>query len=76
MEIGTVCTKLSGREAGKECVVVEVVDKNFAIIDGPSVKRRRCNMRHLSPTGRKASIKKGAEGADVEKALKKAEEAS
>jgi large subunit ribosomal protein L14e len=76
MEIGTVCTKLSGRERGRECVIVELVDKNFAIIDGPDVRRRRCNLRHLSPTGKKAEIKEGAKGPQVEKALKKAAEAS
>jgi large subunit ribosomal protein L14e len=72
MDIGTVCTKLSGREAGRECVVVELIDKNFVLIDGPGVKRRRCNLRHLSPTGKRADIKEGATGAEVEKALKKA----
>jgi len=76
MEIGTVCTKLMGRERGRECVVVEKLDKNFVIIDGPGVKRRRCNLRHLSPTGRSVEIKEGAKGEEVKKALEKLGEAS
>ncbi len=29
VEVGRVCMKLAGREAGKKCVVVDVIDKNF-----------------------------------------------
>ena len=47
IEVGRVCTKLLGREADKNCVIVEVVNKNFVVVSGPKeltgVKRRRCN---------------------------------
>jgi large subunit ribosomal protein L14e len=72
VEIGRVCVKLAGREAGRKCVVVEKIDKNFVVIDSPVVKRRRCNIRHLEPLDVKIDIKEGASEKEVEKALKKA----
>jgi large subunit ribosomal protein L14e len=72
-DIGRVCVKKSGREAGKRCVVVDVVDKNFVVVTGPrsvtDVKRRRANVDHLEPTNLKVSITKGAEDETVKKAL-------
>lgn len=72
MEIGRVCIKIAGKEAGKLCVVVDKLDRNFVIIDSPYVKRRRCNIRHLEPTEHVIKISKGAESKEVEEALKKA----
>lgn len=34
MEIGRVCIKIAGRDAGMKCVVVEQLDNNFVLIDG------------------------------------------
>ena len=70
MDVGRVCKKLSGREAGRTCVIVEQIDKNFVVVDSPGVKRRRCNIRHLDPLETTVAIKEGASGKDVEKALK------
>ena len=74
-EVGRVCVKLSGRETGKKCVIVDVVDKNFVLITGPKsvtgVRRRRTNVDHLEPTAEVIELKKGAEDDDVEKALTK-----
>ncbi len=72
MEIGRVCIKIAGKEAGKLCVVVDKLDRNFVIIDSPYVKRRRCNIRHLEPTEHVVKINKGAESKEVEKTLRKA----
>ncbi len=72
MEIGRVCIKIAGKEAGKLCVVVDKLDRNFVIIDSPYVKRRRCNIRHLEPTEHVIKISKGAKSKEVEEALKKA----
>lgn len=67
--------KLTGRETGKKCVVVDVVDKNFAVITGPKsvtgVRRRRTNVDHLEPTAQTVELKKGATDEEVEKALTK-----
>mgnify|MGYP001612534226 CR=1 FL=1 len=50
IEVGRVCIKTTGREAGQKAVVVKVIDKNFVLIDGKRVKRRKCNVLHLFPT--------------------------
>lgn len=68
--------KLTGRETGKKCVVVDVIDKNFALVTGPKtvtgVRRRRTNVDHLEPTSESIELKKGAGDDEVEKALTKA----
>jgi ribosomal protein L14E/L6E/L27E/ribosomal protein L34E len=69
LEVGRVCIKNSGREAGSYCVIVEKKDDNFVIIDG-QVKRRRCNIDHLIALDKKLDIKKGAATAEVIKGLK------
>jgi large subunit ribosomal protein L14e len=72
MEIGTVCTKLAGRETGEKVVVIDNIDKNFVVIAGPNVKRRRCNLRHLRPLEKSLDIKQGASAEEVNKALRAA----
>jgi len=71
-DIGRVCVKTMGREAGNHCVVVDIVDKNYIIIDGLKVRRRRVNYKHIEPLKDTIEIKKGASHADVEAAIKKA----
>jgi large subunit ribosomal protein L14e len=75
-DIGRICVKLSGREAGKKCVVLDIVDKNFALVTGPpkltEVKRRRVNIQHIEATPEHVEIKKGATDEEVTKALEKA----
>jgi large subunit ribosomal protein L14e len=69
IEVGRVCVKLAGREAGRRCVVVDVLDSNFVLVSGPRVKRRRCNIAHLEPTEQKVDIPKGADDETVKRAL-------
>ena len=73
IDVGRICVKLSGREAGKKCIVVDVIDKNFALITGPKqlngVKRRRVNVSHIEPTERKVNIRRGESDADLMKTL-------
>lgn len=64
LDIGRVCVKLRGREAGRRCVVVDIIDENFVIIDG-DVKRRRVNIKHLEPLDIVLNIKKGAKTEEV-----------
>ncbi len=75
-DVGRICVKLSGREAGKKCVVLDVIDKNFALVTGPAkttgVKRRRVNIEHIEATPERIEIKKGASDEEVSKALEKA----
>lgn len=47
IEIGRICTKMAGREAGSKCIIVDVIDKNYVVVSGLKVKRRRCNIKHL-----------------------------
>jgi large subunit ribosomal protein L14e len=74
IEIGRVCVKLSGREAGRKCVIVDVVDKSFVLVTGPKtvsgVKRRRANINHVEPLQYKVDINRGASDEEVEEALK------
>ncbi len=67
-ELGRLAVKIAGRDAGKECVVVQVVDKNFVLVDG-NTRRRKCNVDHLQFLGQKANIKEGASHDEVAKAL-------
>lgn len=71
MEVGRVCVKLAGREAGKRCVIVEVIDDNFVVVAGLGVKRRRCNSSHLEPTPEVLEIPKGASDEEVKMAFEK-----
>lgn len=71
-DIGRVCVKTMGREAGKYCVIVDVIDKNYLLIDGMVVRRRRTNFKHLEPTKDVLELKKSADHAAVEAAIKKA----
>ena len=76
VEVGRICVKIAGREAGRKCVVIDVIDKNFALITGPKqltgVKRRRVNINHIEPTTEKIDIKRGASDEEVMEALEKA----
>jgi len=49
IEVGRVCVKTAGREAGEKCVIIELIDENFVEVVGGSVKNRRCNINHLEP---------------------------
>ncbi len=73
IEIGRICVKTSGREAGRKCVIVDVIDKNFVLITGPKllnkVKRRRANTKQLEPTNEKIEIEKGADDKAVEQQI-------
>ena len=70
LSVGRVCVKIAGREAGSKCVIVEVVDKNFVLIDG-NVKRKRCNISHLEPLKGTIELKKGASHEEVTDTFKK-----
>ena len=66
-EIGRVCMKIAGRDAGKKCVVVDN-SENLVLIDGET-RRRKVNRSHIEPTGEIVKIAKGANSAEVCKAL-------
>ncbi len=76
IEIGRICVKIMGREAGRKCVIVDIIDENFVLITGPKsltgVKRRRCNISHIEVLDKKIDIQKGASDEEVIKALENA----
>ncbi len=76
IEVGRLCVKIYGREAGRKCVIVDIIDENFVVITGPKnltgVRRRRANIDHIEPLDRKVEISKGASDEDVLKALEEA----
>jgi len=76
IEVGRVCVKLAGRESGKKCVIVDVMDKSFVLITGPKkvtgVKRRRVNINHVAPTEESLQIKRGASDEEVTQMLEAA----
>ena len=76
IEVGRVCVKLMGREAGRKCVIVDIVDDNFVVVTGPKsltgVKRRKANVRHLEVLDRKVEIEKGASDEEVLNAIEAA----
>jgi large subunit ribosomal protein L14e len=48
VEVGRVCVKMFGRDAGKRGVVTKVIDANFVnLITSTRLKERRCNVKHL-----------------------------
>ncbi len=73
IEVGRICVKTHGREAGQRCVVVDIVDENFVLVTGPKqltgVRRRRTNVRHLEPTPEKIQIKTGVNDDDLLKIM-------
>ena len=73
-DIGRVCMKTAGREAGSYCVIVDKSDPGFVLVTGPrsltKVKRRKCNVHHLEPLVEKLGIKAKATDEEVAKAFK------
>lgn len=69
--VGRVCIKTAGRDAGNYCAIIEVLDDKFVMIDGLT-RRRKVNVSHIEPTTKTVEIKDKAETTEVLEALKKA----
>ena len=81
LEIGRVCLKIAGREAGKYATVIKPTgkskeEKSFVFVTGPSlltgVKRRKCNIDHLKATEYKLELAENATDEQVIAAYEKA----
>jgi large subunit ribosomal protein L14e len=76
IEVGRICVKVTGREAGKKCVIVDVMDKSYILVTGPKkvtgVKRRRANINHVEPLKYKVEIKRAASDEEIAEVLKSA----
>ena len=76
IEVGRICVKQTGRETGKKCVVIDVMDKSFVLVTGPKkvtgIKRRRVNINHVMPLQDKVEVKRGASDEEVASVLETA----
>ncbi len=68
-QIGRICVKIAGRDAGKECVIIDILDDNYVLIDG-ATRRRKCNISHLEPTKKILDLKKNADHKTIEALFK------
>jgi large subunit ribosomal protein L14e len=73
IEVGRICVKQFGREQGKKCVIIDMMDKSFILVTGPKklsgVKRRRVNLNHIAPLEDKIEISRGASDEEVTQVL-------
>lgn len=76
IEVGRICVKQAGREQGKKCVIIDVMDKSYILVTGPKkltgVKRKRVNLNHVAPLVDKIDLKRGASDEEVAQALEAA----
>ncbi len=76
IEVGRICVKTHGREAGHKCIIADLIDDNFVLVTGPKdingTKRRRVNVKHIEITSDKINLKKGSSDDEVKKALQAA----
>jgi large subunit ribosomal protein L14e len=68
-DIGRVCMKTAGRDAGKTCVIIDVLESQMVMIDGQT-RRRKCSVTHLEPLDKTVEISKNAANSEVVAALK------
>lgn len=73
IDVGRVCIKTAGREAGRACVVIDTIDETYVMITGPKnltkVRRRKCNIAHLEPLEFQLKVSKNAADTEVAKLL-------
>ncbi|MCW4017240.1 MAG: 50S ribosomal protein L14e [Candidatus Bathyarchaeota archaeon] len=76
VEVGRICMKTAGRENGKKCVIVDVMDKSFVLVTGPKaitgVKRKRANINHIMVLQDKLDLNRGASDQEVTQTLEAA----
>ncbi|MBI2659661.1 50S ribosomal protein L14e [Candidatus Woesearchaeota archaeon] len=68
IEIGRVCVKIAGRDAGKKGILIDILDDKFVLLDGET-RRRKVNILHLEPLNQVLKIEKNASHEEVAKAL-------
>jgi large subunit ribosomal protein L14e len=70
--VGRLCLKIAGRDAGKKCVIIESIDNAFVLVDG-ATRRKKVNVKHLEPLATEIEIKEKASHEDVKAAFDKLE---
>jgi len=69
-DVGRICLKTAGRDAGNFCVVIKKLDLPYVLVEGYT-RRRKVNIRHLEPTDKVVEIPKEATREKVIIALEK-----
>ena len=73
VELGRVCVVSYGPDAGKLCTIVDIVDQNKALVDGPrsvtGVSRGIVPYKRLALTDLKCKLERGAKSSEVSAAL-------
>ncbi len=70
LEIGRLCIKTAGRDATQYCVVVEIINETYVLIDG-NTRRKKVNKSHIEPLDKILKIKKSATTKEVLTAFEK-----
>ncbi len=59
IELGRVCIKLTGRDAGRQVIISQIVNDKMVMIRSPlrkkGQKQRKCAIKHLEPTAHKVN---------------------
>lgn len=63
--VGRLCVKIAGRDAGRRCVIVDTLDAHYVVVDG-DVRRKKVNINHLEPLAEVMELKAGARHEDVQ----------
>ncbi|MGB9748241.1 MAG: 50S ribosomal protein L14e [Candidatus Woesearchaeota archaeon] len=69
IEIGRLCMKIAGRDAGKYGIIIDIINDKFVMLDG-QVRRRKVNINHVELLPKVLNIKRNANHEEVINALK------
>jgi len=69
-EVGRVCRKTRGDDAGKLCVLLSKPDNNTVSIIGPNIKKTKVNLNHLEPMPNTVKASGHSSQADITELLK------
>ncbi|MEW5897154.1 MAG: 50S ribosomal protein L14e [Nanoarchaeota archaeon] len=67
-EVGRLCVKIAGRDAGNKCIIVEELGNGYVLIDG-CVRRKKANIKHLEPLAEVIKIREKAADEEVKAAF-------
>lgn len=70
-DVGRVCRKTRGIDAGKICVIAAKPEKGIAMVIGPNIAKTKANLRHLEPTPTTIKIDKNTSQPEITELLKK-----
>ncbi len=68
IEVGRVCIKIAGRDAGKRCVVIKEIDKNYVLVDG-FTRRKKVNIKHLLPLPKVVKVNEKTTKEEIQKLI-------